>query len=331
MWWCLAESAREECRDWLRGQANMDVGIMTDARGHCLLVRFRACNDRLELRSGCLGVVESVGGAEELASSTQKCVKQYFTRGIGALSGSSRQLGVWDEQLQAHFCEQVTSQTADGAPYAQAACRKLAAGIFPRTMAIARDRSHAIVGATKNTASADELLVRFKEEFISGKDSFAKEATHCAEFKQKVEHACAAQQEVAKAAGLSSIPVLAGLRYGKARFQTQVDPERRFLLQLLGMKKALEHRAIDTKVTPAKRQWARSKLQALSFDVVAVVAAFCDGSEHCLDFVRQVEAESRHDPALFALQIHEFLEKLLLGFAWQMSHMLLFCVRSRWD
>lgn len=56
MWWCLAESAREECRDWLRGQANMDVGIMTDARGHCLLVRFRACNDRLELRSGCASV-----------------------------------------------------------------------------------------------------------------------------------------------------------------------------------------------------------------------------------------------------------------------------------
>ena len=40
---------------------------MHDARGHLVLVRFRAVNDALEVRSGLLALTRSPGGAKELA------------------------------------------------------------------------------------------------------------------------------------------------------------------------------------------------------------------------------------------------------------------------
>lgn len=98
------------------------------------------------------------------------------------------------------------------------------------------------------------------------------------------------------------------LRYGKSRFSSQVAPERRLLLQLLGLMLALRKRQTGGK-TPALREWATDKLQMLKFSVVAAAAAVCDGEELVLEFTRSVEAENT-DPCTLASLVDEFLKTM---------------------
>ncbi|CAE7225956.1 unnamed protein product, partial [Symbiodinium sp. CCMP2456] len=96
--------------------------------------------------------------------------------------------------------------------------------------------------------------------------------------------------------------------YGKSRFSSQVAPERRLLLQLLGLMLALRKRQTGGK-TPALREWATDKLQMLKFSVVAAAAAVCDGEELVLEFTRSVEAENT-DPCTLASLVDEFLKTM---------------------
>ena len=226
----------------------------------------------------------------------------FFTRGAGALNDVR---GVLDEAAEHEFCRAVTSQCADGAAYAQLACRDLEA-LFPRLRAIVRDRAHAVVNAMKHAAQADDLVTNlvqtWKEKFVSGRVCVAKEITHCEGFRQTFELACQTPRSAAKPG--AQTPLMLSLCYGKARFASQVAPERRLLLQVLGLAVALRRRA-----SQGKKPEARCKLKHLNFRALATMAAITDGEEATLEFVRQVEAE-RSDPSGFAALVDEFLARL---------------------
>ena len=199
-------------------------------------------------------------------------MKQFFTLGAGALD----ETGVHDAALQDVFEKSVAVVTADGAPYAQKACRLLG-HCFVNLRAVVRDRAHAIVGAMKNASEVDHFVTEFKEMVTTGPESVCKRVTHNSGFRERFERACTAQAETAA----EPVPLLCSLRYGKARFASQVDPERRILLQLLGTLYALRKHASEA--SDAKdRAWAEARLRYFTFERVAVMAAITDAEAYCL-------------------------------------------------
>ena len=192
MMWCLAEARREEDRLFLsKNWGHVSVGLMHDGRGPHVAVRYRAVTDRLEERCGLLALTTCPGGSKELADGIQKGVEVFFTRGAGALNDSR---GVTDDSGVFQFARAVQTQCADGAAYAQLACRELNK-VFPNLLAIVRDRGHSVVNTLKHATEADDVLRAWKEKFINGPMSVAKELTHCTAFRHSFELAHQAQQE----------------------------------------------------------------------------------------------------------------------------------------
>ena len=192
MMWCLAEARREEQRLFLsQNWGHVSVGLMHDGRGPYVAVRYRAVNDKLEERCGLLALTSCPGGSKELADGIQKGIEVFFTRGAGALNDIR---GVTDESGVYQFARAVQTQCADGAAYAQLACRELNK-VFPNLLAIVRDRGHSVVNTLKHATEADDVLRAFKEKFVSGPMSVAKELTHCTAFRHSFELAHQAQQE----------------------------------------------------------------------------------------------------------------------------------------
>ncbi|CAE7033166.1 unnamed protein product [Symbiodinium sp. CCMP2592] len=297
MHWAIAEAKREQLRDWLaKSGRKTDISLAHDARDKIVAVRFTAVNEKLERKRGLLGALETHGGAEKYSDAILNVVKQFFSRGTGALDDR----GVLDEASAAEFKACVTCVTADGAPYAQKACRLLSSSGLSNLRAIIRDRGHSIVGALKNAVDCDQEIRNFKEEFVSGPSSVAKSISFNAAFRERFEIACKAQQETSA----DPIPVMLSLRYGKARFQSQVDPERRLLLHLLGTCTALSKHA-EQATTAEERQWAAKRLRQLTFERVALMACVSDAEEMTLTFCRQVEAEFS-DPSLASACVDEF-------------------------
>ena len=120
-------------------------------------------------------------------------------------------------------------------------------------------------------SNCDQEIRNFKEEFVSGLSSVAKHISFNASFRERFEMACKAQQETSS----DPIPVMLSLRYGKARFQSQVDPERRLLLHLLGTCTALSKHA-EQATTAEERLWAAKRLRQLTFERVALMACVAD-------------------------------------------------------
>ena len=135
--------------------------------------------------------------------------------------------------------------------------------------AVVRDRGHAVTGALKNAAEADSLISSFKDMFISGPRSVCKLVTHNQAFGKCFALACEAEQSTSK------LPVLTALHYGKARFLSQVLPERRIFLQLLGLALALKKFSKEGR-TAQERTWAATALDALQFENLAVMGAVTD-------------------------------------------------------
>ena len=195
MVWCLAEARREQERLFLSKNAgHLSIGLMHDGRGRHVAVRYRAVNDQLEDRCGLLALTSCPGGAKELADGIRKAIDIFFTRGAGALNDVR---GVKDEASAFQFSRSVQAQCADGAAYAQLACRELDT-VFPGLIAIVRDRGHAVINTMKHATEADEVLRAFKEKFVSGPMSVAKELTHCQAFRTSFELARKAQEETEK-------------------------------------------------------------------------------------------------------------------------------------
>ena len=153
-------------------------------------MRFTAVNEKLERKRGLLGALETHGNAEKYSQCILECINQFFSRGTGALDAR----GVLDEASVAEFKACVTCVTADGAPYAQKACRLLSSSGLSNLRAIIRDRGHAIVGSLKNAVDCDQEIRNFKEEFVSGPSSVAKHISFNASFRERFEMACKAQQ-----------------------------------------------------------------------------------------------------------------------------------------
>ena len=268
MHWAIAEAKREQVRDWLaKSGRKTDISLAHDARDKIVAVRFTAVNEKLERKRGLLGALETHGNAEKYSQCILECINQFFSRGTGALDAR----GVLDEASVAEFKACVTCVTADGAPYAQKACRLLSSSGLSNLRAIIRDRGHAIVGSLKNAVDCDQEIRNFKEEFVSGPSSVAKHISFNASFRERFEMACKAQQETSS----DPIPVMLSLRYGKARFQSQVDPERRLLLHLLGTCTALSKNA-EQATTAEERLWAAKRLRQLTFERVALMACVAD-------------------------------------------------------
>ena len=268
MHWAIAEAKREQVRDWLaKSGRKTDISLAHDARDKIVAVRFTAVNEKLERKRGLLGALETHGNAEKYSQCILECINQFFSRGTGALDAR----GVLDEASVAEFKACVTCVTADGAPYAQKACRLLSSSGLSNLRAIIRDRGHAIVGSLKNAVDCDQEIRNFKEEFVSGPSSVAKHISFNASFRERFEMACKAQQETSS----DPIPVMLSLRYGKARFQSQVDPERRLLLHLLGTCTALSKHA-EQATTAEERLWAAKRLRQLTFERVALMACVAD-------------------------------------------------------
>ena len=265
MFWCLAEAKREESREWFgKAGRNVVISLAHDARKSVIAVRYVACNKQLERRSGLVGLVTGCGDATAYSQQILECMQQMFSYGAGALDPK----GVLDESALNDFHRGIQCMTADGAPYAQKASRLLTRELRNLRVVI-RDRSHAVTGALKNAAEADTLISSFKEQFISGPRSVCKLITHNQAFGKTFALACEAEQSTTK------LPVLTALHYGKARFLSQVLPERRLFLQLLGLVLALQKFSKEGK-TVQERTWAATALEALHFENLAVMGAVTD-------------------------------------------------------
>ena len=115
--WCLSESLLQVWRRKI-SQATT-ICLVRDERKGKLLLRFRACNETLELCSGTLGCVRMPGGgAEDIVTATAKAMRTFCTENYRPPRMGSRlsQQGGFDRALFKHMRSIVHILTTDSHP-----------------------------------------------------------------------------------------------------------------------------------------------------------------------------------------------------------------------
>ena len=116
--WCLAEAAKQFEQHWLR--TSRVVGLQQDASGGILIVKYMATNDRLERRSGILGLAKDYGTkANDTYKATMSVLKNFWTETLGVPwhSGRPRPLPapVFQEVRHREFLDKIVLFSADAA------------------------------------------------------------------------------------------------------------------------------------------------------------------------------------------------------------------------
>ena len=113
--WCLREAKQARDRFFLKRAVS--IALHQDAAGRRLLVRFRAADSELNVRTGVLGHVHYLkygSGAEALIKSTKAVVRKFCTLNDGAPHRNNRKEGdvVVDSKLERHIRDHVEAYGA---------------------------------------------------------------------------------------------------------------------------------------------------------------------------------------------------------------------------
>jgi hypothetical protein len=120
MTWCLAEAAKQFDQDWLR--TSQVVGLQQDASSGILIIKYMATNDKLERRSGILGIAKDYGTkATDTYKATLVVLKSFWTKNLGVpwpsgvRPGRSGPATLFDEDSHRKFLDKIVLFSADAA------------------------------------------------------------------------------------------------------------------------------------------------------------------------------------------------------------------------
>ena len=111
MRWAVVEAMREKDRLFLK-QA-VTIALARDERRSRLLVRYSACDAKLNVRRGFMGQARGAGGkALQVVDATRKVLKDFCTVNHGAPDGVKT---VWDQALYNHIRSKIEMVVSDSA------------------------------------------------------------------------------------------------------------------------------------------------------------------------------------------------------------------------
>ena len=173
MQWCLSEGARMMDRWFL--QDAKSICIMQDGRKGRHLVRFKASDEGLNVRTGVLQQTRMIGGAMAIQQATMTCIRKFCTPDLNPPGKKCK--GKLDKRLFKKIVNHVEVLVADAAGDEQKGGRMLRGDFqdkndLPSLKLVLRDRPHAARRLLKRPWSADPSLsqivdgVAFKKRSI---------------------------------------------------------------------------------------------------------------------------------------------------------------------
>lgn len=142
--WCLAE-ATFDCDRKFFGSEGCNVAWYQDGRQRAFLVKYRGCNNALELRHGVLGLKTDISGAFNIRRAMETVCKDVSSPRLGATLVKSNAMLVepeCDENMYQTLTSSIKLFAADGAADEQKAGR-LAKALFTQMTSVLKDKTHA--------------------------------------------------------------------------------------------------------------------------------------------------------------------------------------------
>ena len=184
MTFCLAEAAKALDQEFVAKASK--VCLFRDERKGRLLLRFRAVDKDLHVRSGTMGLAIQPGtGARNITQATRKITKRFCTRFAGCPDSSRKNKKVkpfLKVKLFKHLAQSVSCITVDAAADEVLSSELMRASAWngsqqkltPNLRFVVRDKAHASRRITSRPWSADDVLKDVMQFMWGGRHSIAK-------------------------------------------------------------------------------------------------------------------------------------------------------------
>ena len=207
-----------------------------------------------------------------------------------------------DENLFNKFVTSVQSIVADGALQKTAALLRAS---LPNVILITRDPSHFIRIACRDPLLRTGRFEAQNQRLFTNKDALLKKISFSTDLKARLE---ACQKIVLRASGSQGGDVTAVLKdfcYAPHRFESWVEPRRRYACILHAVALLLADLAGDKRVAAGVRAMAERCLDAMTPQELLETGFAADWGEVCQRFLRKFDVEDR-DPSTTAALFQEF-------------------------
>ena len=219
---CIAEAMWAKDRSFVAEAKCM--GLLRDERHGRLLVRYRAVDADLNLRTGIFGQVRSKPGAVGICNSTVHMVEHFCTARPTHRLKKSCESGVIDRDLMDHIAKITEAITTDSAEDELLACRLLSQGsreemqvVFKNQRTTIRDTTHGSRKIIERSVNADDFLKDMIKTFMFRKGSIIQLIQNSPDHSREFERAVRVKGGSCK-----------NLRAAKHRFESYATPSWRF-------------------------------------------------------------------------------------------------------
>ncbi len=281
--WLLGESIFTVDRRAIAAAAS--IAIARDESKGALVVRFSCTSEKLEQRSGILGIVRGFGQtASAVTRATQAVFKEFCTPnprgrfgGGGALQMSNR--------LYNHLNNKIEFMTTDAALNELLSARLMPTGpnpLTPNLKMCLRDYAHGSRRIISRPFHADPFLNRLHSTFIASKRSICQRIEHSHIFKSIF-------AEKVKDQPVNTPPVR-NLSAAKHRYESYAKPTGRFVHQQLAL---IATASTISVMRPGKTEGndANAYLEALDNESYLQMAMMADAEDEGLLLTRQCDQE----------------------------------------
>ncbi|CAE7244095.1 haeIIM [Symbiodinium sp. CCMP2592] len=310
MTFCLAEAAKALDQDFVAKASK--VCLFRDERKGRLLLRFRAVDKNLLVRSGTMGLAIQPGtGARNITEATRKIMKRFCTRFAGCPNSSRKDKKAkpfLKVKLFKHLTESVTCIAVDAAADEVLSSELMRASAWngsqqkltPNLRFVVRDKAHASRRITSRPWSADDVLKDVMQFMCGGRHSIAKLLQFSEEIKRIFVEFTTSTDTVLKRA-------VSDFRAAAHRFESHAKPLGRTCLYI--------HACIRTALrltktrSDASGQKAKAWLLWLSEERALLAAMLADAADSSIRLTRLMDTESV-DPAMLCREVSLYMSSV---------------------
>ena len=305
----MREVSRETKRQWLRSCECIAL-LLDDRQGVCL-VRFKcdsSLNDSHYARRGVLCAFDTMHGlsldkfAEDYAETFASLVDGAISRFCVNLSHER------DDALYKKICSSTRSLTIDGALVKTASVLK-SFGYLSNLVLVLRDAAHFIRSAIKDPIARTGGFHVQHERLFGKAHGLLKSISFSAKLKAKLE---ACQKYVLGSSGcaqLSLDKVMTHFNFAPHRFESFIEPRRKYACILVAVALLLADIAEDDREDNAKRQRAVAALNAMTPDDLLRTGLVGDYGEIGVRFMRKYDVNDK-DPTSERRDLDEYRDLL---------------------
>lgn len=302
--YAVSEGILKENREFLATAKS--IALMRDERKGNLLVRFRAVNEQLEVRSGVLGLKPCVGTSESVAQATQAILTEFCTPLLLPPRGAAVQQGELDNEIRKRVQESVSVIVTDAAAPELLATdllrgkRRFAdeAGQadMPQIKLVGRDSAHSSTRLLKRPFYKSEVLHGLIQEWCHGTDSFAQKVWHSHVLTQWWQAAVKSQE------ANPGVRPSTSMSAAKHRFASVLTPLSRMCQNIDAVFKVLSRvHCLRDEAT-----WALKLSRNFSAQKAVLLHMATDAAAICNDFTRRCDEEGV-DVATLNHEVHRLV------------------------